>query len=125
MKHMVIDSGFLIGLERRSAKPAALAEELRSGRIHGHVPAGVIAQVWRGDPKQHAVMRLLKAHTVHIHPLTEQAAHNVGMLLGESKTSDVVDGHVVLLARGFDAQVVTSDPGDVAKLDSALRIVTV
>jgi hypothetical protein len=49
----------------------------------------------------------------------------VGELLGESATADVADAHVAVLAGRLGAAVITSDQGDIAKLDPALPIVKV
>jgi len=42
-----------------------------------------------------------------------------------SGTSDIADAHVVICARRADQPVVTSDPGDLSKLDPALTLVVV
>ena len=38
-----------------------------------------------------------------------------------SGTPDLADAHVVIVARRADQPVVTSDPGDLRRLDPALR----
>ena len=43
--------------------------------------------------------------------------------LAASGTSDLADAHVVICARRADQPVVTSDAGDLQKLDPALRLV--
>jgi len=50
-------------------------------------------------------------------------ATNVGRLLAGSGTSDIADAHVVICARRGDQPVVTSDPADLRRLDSALRLI--
>lgn len=125
MRPNVLDSGFLIALERRTPKAIAIAEELQKARVVAHVPAGVYAQVWRGSPKQQVIARLVKTNTVRVHDMTAGVASRVGVLIGNSGTSDVVDGHVALLATDLNARVLTSDPGDLAKIDSSLTLVTV
>ncbi|HEX2743003.1 MAG TPA: hypothetical protein VHN16_01190 [Streptosporangiaceae bacterium] len=47
----------------------------------------------------------------------------VGRLLAASGASDIADAHVVICARRADQPVVTSDPGDLRQLDSALRLI--
>ncbi|GAA3760101.1 putative DNA-binding protein (UPF0278 family) [Spinactinospora alkalitolerans] len=57
--------------------------------------------------------------------MTEGLALQLGCTLADSGASDVVDMHVALLARKLGAAIFTSDPGDLAKIDSALTLVTV
>jgi hypothetical protein len=51
-----------------------------------------------------------------IEPLDGIAAKAGGQLLGSTGTSDIVDASVVVLARRYEASVVTSDPGDIGRL---------
>ena len=44
------------------------------------------------------------------------------VLCGRSRTSDVIDATVVLIAKREKAAVVTSDPDDLTRLDPALTI---
>lgn len=123
MKRIVLDSGALIALERRDRRMLAVAETLVANRQSAFVPAGVVAQCWRASPRQHAVARLLKNDGVVIHAMTDDVAYAIGALLARSGTADVVDGHVVLLARRLRAAVMTSDPDDIAALDPDLDLV--
>jgi predicted nucleic acid-binding protein len=122
---VVLDSGALIALERRDRRALALLRELVARRASAHVPATVVGQVWRGSARQHAVMRLLKAEAVRVHPFTEALSYRVGLLLRSSGTTDVVDAHVALLARSLRAPVVTSDEDDLRRLDAALDLVAI
>ena len=115
----------MIALERRDTRMLALADELHQARCVGYVPAGVVAQTWRGSARQHATMRLLRAGAVRVDPLSEDVAYRLGLLLAKSGTSDVVDAHVALLARRLRATVVTSDPDDLTALESTLIFVAV
>lgn len=125
MTHVVLDTGALLALERRNSRMVALVGELTRSRRTAHVPAGVVAQAWRGSPRQHAMARLLKAEAVRVDALTEATALRVGLLLAITGTSDVVDAHVALLARQYHATVVTSDPTGLKHLDGSLTLVTV
>lgn len=124
MTVLVLDAGALIALERRDRRMLALADELHRDRHAAFVPAGVVAQVWRGSARQHPVLRLIRADAVRVDPLTDEVALVLGVLLGRAGTSDVVDAHVVHLARRLRATVVTSDPDDLTHLDPALPVVT-
>jgi len=103
----------------------ALATVIVRERIPGFVPAGVVAQVWRGSPRQHALGRLLATGAVRVDPMDEDTAKAVGVMLARSGTSDVVDGHVALLGRRTRGVVYTSDPGDITALDDTLDVVSV
>lgn len=125
MRALVLDSGALIALERRDGRALALLNEIVEARTAAHVPAGVVAQVWRGSARQHAVIRLLRAEAVRVHPLTESVAYRVGLLLGSSRCTDVVDAHVAILGRTLGAVVVTSDPDDLRRLDPELQLIVI
>jgi hypothetical protein len=120
---IVLDTGALIGLERRDPRLVALADEIVRRRIPTAIPAGVVAQAWRGSPRQHAVSRLLGSRCVLIHPLDDITAFRVGALLARQGGSDVTDGHVALLAGRLRATVYTSDPADIRVLDPTLTVV--
>lgn len=47
------------------------------------------------------------------------------MLLAASGTTDIADAHVVICARRASQPVVTSDPGDLSRLDPALPLIVV
>ncbi|MGH3513419.1 MAG: PIN domain-containing protein [Pseudonocardiaceae bacterium] len=125
MTVVVLDAGAIIALERRDTRMLAVADELYGARRIGYVPAGVVAQTWRGSARQNAPVRLLRAGAVRVDPLSEDVAYRLGILLVKSGMSDVVDAHVVLLARRLQAIVLTSDPDDLRALDDTLTLVTV
>ncbi|WP_162958653.1 PIN domain-containing protein [Nocardia yunnanensis] len=119
---IVLDSGALIGLEKDNAKAIAIVRRALARKLEIVVPATVLAQCWRNSPRQHAVSRLLKADAVRVAELTQAQALAVGAVLAASGTADVVDAHVVVLARALAATlVVTSDPEDLTGLDSRIR----
>ena len=121
----VLDTGALIGIERRDKRMLALLDELMRAQIPAYVPAGVVAQAWRGSPRQHDIARLLSTETVRVEPLDERTARQVGTLLAHTGASDVVDGHTALLARRVHGTVYTSDPDDITAIDPTLTIVPV
>ena len=63
----------------------------------------------------------LLRHTTVV-DLTYAVARVLGRMLGVSRTSNVVDAHVVFLARERGWPVLTSDPEDLLRLDPALRV---
>jgi hypothetical protein len=118
MKGLTLDAGALIALERGEQRMMALLE--RTLAVSGavvHVPAGVVAQVFREGSSQVYLRRLMKKPQTKIVPLDEQTAYVVGMLLGLRRSSDVVDASVVICARRNDQPVVTGDPEDLRRLD--------
>lgn len=125
MKTVVLDAGALIAIERRDQAMVLMARKFVAREFTAHVPTPVIAQVWRGGARQHAVIRLVRSDAVRVEPLTVNDALNVGRLLAVTGTSDVVDGHVAFLARSLKATVITSDPKDLRRLDPGLELITV
>lgn len=120
---IILDSGALIGLEKRNAKAVAALEYAQRNTYDIVVPATVLAQCWRNSPRQHAVSRLLKTRAVRVVELTEAHAYAVGSLLAAAGSADVVDAHVIVLARALRATlVVTSDPDDLKALDPEVRL---
>ncbi|MET8773520.1 PIN domain-containing protein [Nocardia sp. NPDC004654] len=120
---VVLDSGALIGLEKRGAAAVAALEYAQRNTYDVIVPATVLAQCWRNSPRQHAVSRLLKTRAVRVVDLAEAHAYAVGKLLADTGTADVVDAHVIVLARALRATLVlTSDPDDLKALDPAVRL---
>lgn len=122
---VVLDAGALIGLERGDSRMTALMLVVAREEIPTFVPAGVLAQVWRGSARQHDIARLLATGAVRVDSLDEGTAKAIGVLLGTSHTSDVTDGHVALLARRTHGTVYTSDAGDLRRIDPAADIVSI
>ena len=120
-----LDAGALIAVERRDRRVLRLLElALGSGDLVD-VPAGVVAQVWRGGREQVLVARFLKQDGVRCAELDLVTARAVGELCAVTGGTDVVDGHVVLHALRFDLTVVTSDPDDIRRFAEDVRIVAV
>jgi predicted nucleic acid-binding protein len=122
---LTLDAGALIALERDRPTIRAI---LRLARIAGaeiHILPGVLAQVWRGGPRQARLAHLLVAPDVTVPDFDETTARLVGELCGLTGHHDVVDVHVVLHARMHGHQVVTSDPDDLRRVDSRLSMVVI
>ena len=83
------------------------------------VPAGVLAQAWRGGP-QPLLSRFLKG--CRIEALDEALARRVGAESRRSGVPDVVDVSVVEGADRRGDEVVTGDHRDVARLAGALGV---
>lgn len=120
---VVLDSGALIGFEKNDRRVRVLVElALKHGHLL-HVPAGVVGQVWRDGRRQARLARLLGSGLIDVQALDCAEAQAAGVLCGHSKTRDVIDASVVLLARRHSAKVVTSDPDDLEAIDPHLSLV--
>jgi predicted nucleic acid-binding protein len=58
-------------------------------------------------------------------PLHGPDATLTGLLLARTGTADIVDAHVVVCARREGNAIVTSDAGDLKRIDPDLRLISV
>lgn len=121
---LCLDAGALIALERGDRRVVHLIERVHAAGGSVEVPAGVVAQVWRGA-RQARVARFLRADGVTVADLDGETAKAVGVMCGLTTGTDVVDGHVALHARRRGLSVVTSDLDDISAFDPTLTIVVV
>ena len=137
---LVLDSAGLDALA--SARPStafrALLAEAWVRQRDIVVPALVCAEVCRTAARTRAVEAAVNRHdqtsgqrpAVQIVDTTFDLARSVGAILARSRatSADIVDAHVVAVAaRHGGGLVVTSDPGDIARLADAVpgaRILT-
>ncbi|MGO1591874.1 MAG: PIN domain-containing protein [Ancrocorticia sp.] len=122
---LTLDTGALLALERGDSKVRALLRRATERGIELSVPAGVVAQAWRGGPRQARVARLLADPSVRVVPLDDPTARAVGLLCGRSRHADIVDVHVVLDAMARGRVAVTSDPSDLRSIDPSVRLIVV
>jgi hypothetical protein len=117
---LVFDAGGLLRVERGDRETIALLKcELNAGRTpvtHG----GVVGQVWRGGSGRQARLALFLP-ALRTVPLDGLLGRRAGVLLGSTRTRDVVDAALVLLAAEGDS-ILTSDPDDIAVLTAAAQI---
>jgi predicted nucleic acid-binding protein len=121
-----LDTGALIALDHPASAilmQARLDEALRRGGSIC-IPAGVVAQAWRGA-RQVRLARLIRSRDVDIAVMTLSVARTVGQMCADSGHADIVDVHVALCAREREHAVVTSDPDDLARIDPALPLIRV
>lgn len=116
--HLVYDTGALIAADRGDPRMLVLHSAAVERDVQPTVPAVVLAQAWRGG--SHPRMSRLLQGCVIV-PDDEVVARAAGALCAAAGTSDVVDAIVVVTARSVDADLVTSDPGDVLRLTDQLR----
>ena len=120
---LVLDAWGLIAIERADRKVALLLDEARRRRWPVLVPGAVMARVWRDGTRQVRLVRFLALGEVQIVALDRAAAARIGELLRVSRTSDVVDGAVVVCAKERRGVVLTSDPDDLLAPDPALELI--
>jgi hypothetical protein len=122
---LTLDAGALIAFERNDRAVVAIVAEAWRRRVGLAAPAGVVGQVWRDGSRQARLARLLGSTLVDVVPLDDASARAAGQLCGVTGTHDVIDASVVLCARKRGHGVLTSDAGDLERLDSSLRYVRV
>lgn len=110
------DTGALIAAERDNRSLWALHRAAIKRGIAPTVPAGVLAEAWRGGP-QHLLARLLKGCKVE--PLTEAQARRIGRLVALSGLVDTVDVAVVEGATRRADAIVTSNRGHIEQVLTA------
>jgi hypothetical protein len=121
----VFDAGALIAFERNDRTVVMLVKRLLELRAKVTIPAGVVGQVWRDGARQARLARLLGSPMAVIEPLDDRRARAAGQLCGLTGTRDVIDASVVLSARHHALPVATSDPADLRRLDTKVRLVIV
>ena len=119
---LVLDTGALIAVERAQRSTLAVIEAARRQQREIVVPAGVVAQAWRGGPRQARLARFLGARGATVEALTEAGARAAGAVCGLAGTADVVDASVVVAARRHGAIVLTSDRADLEVLDRDIAV---
>jgi hypothetical protein len=125
MSGVTLDTGALIAFERNDRRVVTLIERAIEMRRSITVPAGAVGQAWRDGQRQARLARLLGARQVAIEPLDDMRARAAGQLCGATGTADIVDASIVLGARSRGDAVMTSDAGDLRRLDPVARLVAV
>src|SRR5580693_7791710 len=111
------DSGALIAAEQGERLMWARHRALLLGRVVPTVPASVVAQCWRGTPRQAQLARLLAG--CEVEALDDARAKATGTLAGRARTTDIVDASVVEGALRRGALIVSSDEGDLSAIAAA------
>lgn len=123
---LVLDAGALIGIDRDDRRLAGFIELGRRAGAELVTTSPVVGQAWRDGGRQARLARALAMIDVRTVGLDD--AKDAGELLGRTRSSDVVDALVALLALPGD-QLLTSDVSDLAGLVEAqgggIRVVAV
>lgn len=114
VRGVTYDSGALIAAERGERLMWARHRALLLRRVVPTVPACVVAQCWRGAPRQAQLARLLAG--CEVEALDDARAKATGVLAGRARTTDIVDASVVEGALRRGDLIISSDEGDLAIL---------
>ncbi len=109
---MILDAGFLISIDRSEGTAHTFLAAVTRSETVLHTTHPVVAQAWRNGSRQARLSAFLK--TITIHPFDD--GRPVGLLLAQTKTSDVVDAHLVITAVRLGHDILTGDPDDLATL---------
>jgi hypothetical protein len=112
------DAGALIAAERGERRMWARHRALLLRRIVPTSPAPVLAQCWRGTPRQAQLARLLAG--CEIETLDDTRARATGTLAGRARTTNIADACVVEGALRRGDLVITSDQGDLNAIAAAI-----
>ncbi|HVV85628.1 MAG TPA: hypothetical protein VHE35_21355 [Kofleriaceae bacterium] len=113
---LILDAGALIAYERGNRTVTAFLLDAAAAENTVKTSTGVVAQVWRNGARQAALAGLLQG--VDEVELTPRRAREIGRLLGQARTTDVVDASLVELAADGD-EILTSDPHDLLRVARA------
>lgn len=116
MTGLVLDAGALIAVDRGDRDMQRKIQDALQIGNPVRTNANAVAQVWRDGAKQARLARALRGITIE--PITREDGYRAGELLGATRTKDVVDATVALLAKAGD-EVYTSDLSDLRTLCEA------
>jgi hypothetical protein len=117
MAGITYDAGALLAAEKGSRALWALHKRALDRGLRPTVPAGVLAQAWRGGP-QPQLSRLLSG--CRFEALNEAASRASGQACARSRQPDVVDASVVVGALVREDVIFTSDADDLTAIARAL-----
>ncbi len=118
MRQVVYDAGVLIAADRGERRIWAEHRVRLEAGAAPIVSSLVVAQASR-SPGQVQMRRLLRG--CEVVAFEEADAHRAGALLAQSRTKDVVDAAVVVLAIERRADIQTGDAADLRRLLGAAR----
>jgi hypothetical protein len=117
---LTYDTGALVAAERNDRLLWSLHRAALARGLPPVVPAGVLAEGWRGGTRA-AMSRFLKG--CEVEDLSRELAREVGGLAASSLHDDVIDVSVVEGAVRRRHAVVTSDPAHIKKVADAAGLV--
>jgi predicted nucleic acid-binding protein len=125
MSGVTLHAGGLIALDRNDRRIVVLLARAAEVGASVTVPATALAQAIRRPARQARLARLIRQPTTQLAPLDRADATAVGIALAASRTSDIVDAHVVVCARRNRQPIVTTDPADLRRLDPHAQVIEI
>lgn len=116
-ERLLLGTGALIALERNDRRMWARLAAAADATLDVVVPAGALAQTWRGTPRQVRLGQVLGA--TRTGPF-DSIARARGERCRTAQTADPIAAGVVLNATGAVSVIVTSDEGDIGRIVDAL-----
>src|ERR1035437_894374 len=113
------DAGALVAADRGERRVWARHRALLSIREVPTTPAPVVAQAWRGGPRQALLAPFLVG--CEIESLHDARPRAVGILSGRAGTPDIVDTTVVEGALRRHDTVISSDPDDLRAIAGSVN----
>jgi hypothetical protein len=120
---LTLDTGALIAIEAGSQRMALLVEQAIATGAELAIPAGVVAQAWRGGARQVRIAKLLQLQVTSVVALDTKSALRIGARCATTGSADVVDVSVAICASDRKQPVVTSDPDDIAAIGPSLKLI--
>lgn len=117
MSGITYDAGALLAAEANRRDVWALHARALARGVQPVVPAGVLAQAWRGGP-QPSLSRLLRG--CRVEDLDEVQARSAGVAGARAGMADAINASVVVGAIARRDLVLTSDSNDLRKLARGL-----
>ena len=119
MAGVTYDTGALIAADGNDRRMWALHAGFLALETSPTVPTPVLAEAWRGGPRQASLARFLALCTTE--PLTDDQAKTVGALAARAGHDDIVDVTVVEGAIRRHDGIVTSNPTHIRTIADATR----
>ncbi|HEY7961274.1 MAG TPA: PIN domain-containing protein [Solirubrobacteraceae bacterium] len=114
MAGLTLDAGALIAYERGDERIREILAVAYARGLAPTIPAIALAEVWRGDPKDARVARLLKACSVET--VDERLARDAGRLRRAMPGAGTIDACIAVGVNKRRDAVVTSDADDMRRL---------
>lgn len=125
MAGITLDAGGLIAVDRNDRRILVLLARVQETGARVTVPATALAQAIRQPERQARLSRLVRQPNTDVVVLDRVDATNVGRVLEASRTTDIVDAHVVICARRTRQPIITSDADDLRALDPSIKLVEI
>ena len=119
MPGVTYDTGALVAADHNDRRMWALHAGFLAEEVAPTVPTPVLAEAWRGGPRQANLSRFLAL--CEIESLSTEQARSVGVLAGKASHDDIVDVTVVEGAIRRGDAVITSDATHIRAISDAVR----